>query len=112
MPALVKTALLAVSATVIDPTLPPAPAMAQWQAPPAVTFGETVTAWATRAGQPAPRIDPRIAAYRIGQVSVAADDLCGAVSRLTDALKYAEPRPQVTECGQAGAPLTVAAARR
>lgn len=110
MPGLIKSAVIAVSTTVVNPAAPPAQAP-QWIAPPAATLAVAVEQWAEQAGQPKPVIDSRIGAYDVGQLSIRGQDFCTAVSKLAAALSYAAMKPQVAECA-AGKPLALVAVPR
>lgn len=110
MAGLIKSAVIAVSTTVVNPAAPPATAP-QWIAPPQTTLAAVIEQWADKAGQPKPVVDPQIGAYDIGQLSVRGQDFCTAVSKVAASLSYAALRPQVASCAEGQALKLIAVPR-
>jgi len=110
MAALAST-LMAVSVTVVAPTRGDAPVLQHaFAAPAQATLGQAVQEWSAQNGMAAPRIDAAVASLSVGNVRVTGGSVCEAVGRLVSALKYADARPQMTSCGEAGA-VVVSSAR-
>jgi hypothetical protein len=101
------SAIIAVSITVGVPAA--LPAKIQWSGAANGTLGEILSAWAERAGQPKPSIDPEVASYKIGAVEVAARDYCEASSRVVAALRHSPAHPEIRDCATTGQPLVVVA---
>ncbi len=104
------SALVAVSVTVVAPAQNGAPVQQHiFAAPAQATLGQAVQEWSTENGLAAPRIDAAVASLSVGNVRVTGGNVCEAVGRLVSALKYAETRPKMTSCGEAGAVVVSAA---
>ena len=101
--AALASALVAVSVTVVAPAQNAAPIEQRTFAAPAqATLAQAVQEWSKENGMAAPQIDSAIASLSVGNVRVTGGNVCEAVGRLVSALKYAETRPKMTSCGEAG----------
>jgi hypothetical protein len=83
--------------------------MAHWSAKADATLASVVADWAAEVGRPAPVVDPSVREYRIGPLSLDANDYCAATARLVAALGHSATRPELVRCGSAEEPLVIAA---
>lgn len=101
MVGLVTSAAMAVSVIVVAPGSGSGqmPQKQYFETPVQANFAQAVDQWADRAGLPTPQIDPRVATVSVGQLKVAGANICDAVRELVSALKHADQRPQLNDCG-------------
>jgi hypothetical protein len=107
MAGLLASAVVAVSVTVVNPAQVQQPV--SWTAPASSNLASTVQTWAASAGVQAPQIDPQIAAFDIGKLSVKAQDYCSALSKLVSALSYANPKPRLVGCSAGSQSVAIVA---
>ncbi len=107
MPGLATSAVFAVS-VMVAPVAGPS-SMAHWSAKADATLASVVADWAAEVGRPAPVVDPSVREYRIGPLSLDANDYCAATARLVAALGHSATRPELVRCGSAEEPLVIAA---
>lgn len=97
-------ASLAVSVTVLAaPTAP----VAAWNAASDDTLSSVVAQWSEIGGFSDVQVAPGLGNLQIGGVSVKAQDLCSAVSRLVASLRYSADAPRVAECDSTAGRLRI-----